>query len=136
MASNVALIFGASGISRWALTNSLRSYPSPTTFSQIIALINHPLSLESSRLSADPRIELYSGTNLQGTLQDVVSQMQKIPNLNQVIHMYYCLLECYGLHAESFVPNSTTMNYVEAIALYLALYRYVNGAGATVPFPG
>lgn len=28
------------------------------------------------------------------------------------------------------------MTYVEPLGLYLALYRYVNGAGAEVPFPG
>lgn len=28
------------------------------------------------------------------------------------------------------------MTYVEPLALYLMLYRYINGAGATVVFPG
>lgn len=35
-----------------------------------------------------------------------------------------------------FLPNIRDTNYVEPLALYLALYRHVNGAGAPVPFPG
>lgn len=34
------------------------------------------------------------------------------------------------------VPIPTSMTYVEPIALYLMLFRYVNGPGATVVFPG
>ncbi|KAL4792442.1 hypothetical protein BDV19DRAFT_380816 [Aspergillus venezuelensis] len=36
----------------------------------------------------------------------------------------------------SHVPAFTSMTYVEPIALYLSLYRYVNGPGARIPFPG
>lgn len=35
-----------------------------------------------------------------------------------------------------FVPTETGMNLLEPVALYLALYRFVHGPGATVPFPG
>ncbi|KAK1146139.1 hypothetical protein N8T08_003228 [Aspergillus melleus] len=35
-----------------------------------------------------------------------------------------------------FVPNVSGMTYVEPIALYLSLYRYVHGADSEVPFPG
>ena len=34
------------------------------------------------------------------------------------------------------VPIPTSMTYVEPMALYLALFRYVNGPGATAVFPG
>jgi hypothetical protein len=34
------------------------------------------------------------------------------------------------------VPAVTSMTYVEPLALYLSLYRYVHGPGAVVPFPG
>ncbi|KAJ5836186.1 hypothetical protein N7447_002212 [Penicillium robsamsonii] len=34
------------------------------------------------------------------------------------------------------VPIPTSMTYVEPLALYLMLYRYLNGPGATVVFPG
>lgn len=35
-----------------------------------------------------------------------------------------------------FVPTETGMNLLEPVALYLALFRFVNGPGAIVPFPG
>lgn len=35
-----------------------------------------------------------------------------------------------------YVPNVSGMTSVEPLAMYLALYRYVNGPGAKVTFPG
>ncbi|CAG8091454.1 unnamed protein product [Penicillium salamii] len=35
-----------------------------------------------------------------------------------------------------FVPGSNAMNLAQGIAMYLTLYREVNGRGARVPFPG
>jgi len=35
-----------------------------------------------------------------------------------------------------FIPSVTSMTYVEPLALYLSLYRYINGPGASVTFPG
>lgn len=35
-----------------------------------------------------------------------------------------------------FVPGKNAMNMAQGIAIYLVLYREVNGACATVPFPG
>lgn len=88
---NVALVFGASGISGWAVANNLVSYPTADTFSRIIALTHRPRTLEESGLPQDSRIELYYGVDLRGDLAQVLGQMQeKIPNLADVTHMYYC----------------------------------------------
>lgn len=87
---NVALVFGASGISGWAVTKCALSYPSPTTFSRVIGLTNKPLPLEKSGLPQDPRLELHHGVDLRGTLEEVVAQLQeKVPNLEDVTHVYY-----------------------------------------------
>ncbi|KAL4780060.1 hypothetical protein BJX76DRAFT_339163 [Aspergillus varians] len=235
--NNVALVFGASGISGWAVTKNLLSYPSSTTFSRIIALTHRPRTVEDSGLPSDPRLELYSGIDLRGTLQDVKHQMQsRIPDLEQVTHVYYLAytnataytenvmairdinvgMTSNAVHAVDqlcghmkffllqtgtnnygvavfqyldkieiipplredqpripspygdeifyypqvdlikeaaqgkhwrwcevrpdqiigFVPAVTSMTYVEPIALYLALYRYIHGPGAQVTFPG
>ncbi|KAL3428757.1 hypothetical protein BDV09DRAFT_203925 [Aspergillus tetrazonus] len=86
---NVALIFGASGISGWAVTKWALEYPT-TTFARIIGLTNKPLSLEDSGLPKDPRLELYNGVNLRGRFDDVLDQMQlKVPNIEDVTHVYY-----------------------------------------------
>ncbi|KAL4955731.1 hypothetical protein BDW69DRAFT_204226 [Aspergillus filifer] len=88
--NNFALVFGASGISGWAVTKNLLSYPSPTTFSRIIALTHRPRTVEDSGLSSDPRLELYSGIDLRASLDNVKQQMEsKIPGLEEVTHVYY-----------------------------------------------
>ncbi|KAL4954270.1 hypothetical protein BDW69DRAFT_194200 [Aspergillus filifer] len=204
---NVALIFGASGISGWAVTKWALSYPSPTTFDRVIGLTNRPLPLAKSGLPNDPRLELHSGLNLRAGLEEVMSLLQKkVPNLEEVSHVYYLAysnataysvdvmaikeinvaMTYNAVHAvdrlcenlkfvmlqtgtngdEIFyyaqvdlikeanvgktwkwcevrpdqivghVPMPTSMTYVEPLALYLMLYRYVNGLGARVVFPG
>lgn len=88
---NVALVFGASGISGWAVTKNLLSYPSFSTFDRVIALTNRPRSLAEFSLPQDPRLELYSGIDLCGNLDQVLERMKEtIPNLNEITHMYYC----------------------------------------------
>ncbi|KAL3440282.1 hypothetical protein BJX65DRAFT_316749 [Aspergillus insuetus] len=235
--NNVALVFGASGISGWAVTKNLLSYPTATTFSRVIALTHRPRTVEQTGLPQDPRLELYSGIDLRSNLQDVKAQMQsRIPRLDEVTHVYYlayanataytenvmeirninvamtsnAVLACdqlcagmkffllqtgtnnYGVAVFRYidkieinpplrednpripspwgdeifyypqvdlikeaakgkqwrwcevrpdqiighVPAVTSMTYVEPLALYLSLYRYVHGPGAVVPFPG
>lgn len=88
--NNVALVFGASGISGWAVTKNLLSYPSATALSRVIALTHRPRTVEDSGLPLDPRLELYSGVDLRANLDDVKQQLtSKIPNLDQVTHVYY-----------------------------------------------
>ncbi|KAL4934214.1 uncharacterized protein BDV17DRAFT_278540 [Aspergillus undulatus] len=208
----VALVFGASGISGWAVTTCALSYPTPTTFDRVIGLTNRPLPLERSGLPPDPRLELHSGV--------MFPLQEKVRNLEDVTHVYYLaysnataysvdvmairnnnnmkffVLQTgtnnYGVAVFRFqahieinpplrednpripspwgneifyyaqvdlikeankgkswkwcevrpdtiighVPIPTSMTYVEPLALYLMLYRYVNGPGATAVFPG
>jgi hypothetical protein len=87
---NVALIFGASGISGWAVTKWALEYPSTTTFSRVIGLTNKPLPLKDSGLPKDSRLELYNGLNLRGCFNEVLGQLQeKVPNLEDITHVYY-----------------------------------------------
>lgn len=87
--NNVALVFGASGISGWAATKNLLSYPTPTIFSRVVGLTNRPKTIEESGLPQDPRLELYSGIDLRSSFDNVLHEMQKIPNLDQITHIYY-----------------------------------------------
>lgn len=88
---NVALVFGASGISGWAVTKNLLTYPTSTTFSRIIALTHRPMELEHSQLPTDDkRLEFYHGVNLRETREVVIEQMKTIvPNVEEVTHVYY-----------------------------------------------
>lgn len=88
---NVALVFGASGISGWAVTKNLLSYPTSTTFSRVIALTNRPLDLSERNLPEDDtRLQFYHGVNLRGQREEVVKQMKAvIPDVGEVTHVYY-----------------------------------------------
>lgn len=86
----VALVFGASGISGWAVTRSLLEYPTHSTFSRVIGLTHRPQTRVQLGLPDDPRLEVYSGINLRGSLDEVMTQMREtIPQLDQVTHVYY-----------------------------------------------
>jgi hypothetical protein len=92
MEDHVALVFGASGISGWAVMQNLLTYPSPTTFGRIIGLTNRPLSKAESNLPEDDkRVELYSGIDLRQELEEVKKRLSNtIPRLEEVTHVYYC----------------------------------------------
>ncbi|KAK1718923.1 hypothetical protein BDP67DRAFT_393633 [Colletotrichum lupini] len=88
----VALVFGANGISGWAVTNNLFIYPTASTFCRIIGLTNRPMDLSGSQLPKnDPRLEIYSGINLREDIETIKEQMKiKIPNMQDITHVYYC----------------------------------------------
>ncbi|OQV06581.1 hypothetical protein CLAIMM_11128 isoform 1 [Cladophialophora immunda] len=84
-----ALVFGASGISGWALVKEALSYPSPTTFSQVTALSNRPLSISDAQWPNDPRLHLASGIDLTATVDTVVEALkEKVSNVATVTHVF------------------------------------------------
>lgn len=89
---HTALVFGASGISGWAVMQNLLSYPSPDTFRRIVGLTNRPMSkAEGNFAEDDKRIELYSGFDLRQELGGVKTQLTNtVPRLQEVTHVYYC----------------------------------------------
>ncbi|KAJ9216562.1 hypothetical protein DTO166G4_1778 [Paecilomyces variotii] len=85
------LVFGASGISGWALLNASVNYPSPTTFHRITGLCNRPLTKEAAYLPADPRINLVSGIDLTGSVESVVKALkEKVEQVETVSIVYFC----------------------------------------------
>ncbi|KAL2009913.1 hypothetical protein VTN00DRAFT_5720 [Thermoascus crustaceus] len=224
------LIFGASGISGWALLNAAVNYPTPTTFRRITGLCNRPLTKEAAQLPADPRINLVPGIDLTGSAESVVQALrEKVEDVETVTTVYFCAYiqtgdfqslrkvntellrvsitainevapnleavilqtggKSYGVEFPDnititpplredmpripepwasnifyysqhdvlkelsqgkkwtfseirpdgivgFVPGTNAMNIAQGIAIYLALYREVHGAGAKVPYPG
>lgn len=87
-----ALVFGASGVSGWAVVKQLLSYPTPTTFSRVIGLTNRPLEIKDSYWPQDDeRLECYNGVNLRDNLDSVKDQLRaKVPRIEEVTHVYYC----------------------------------------------
>lgn len=88
-----ALVFGASGVTGWALVNEiLNDYPQKGIFGGVIALTNRPLTLEQSRWPKDDRLSIVSGIDLlKGSQEDVEKTMKdKIPNLDKVTdHLFF-----------------------------------------------
>lgn len=84
-----ALVFGASGIVGWGVTNALLNYPTPTTFDHIIALTNRPLTKEQALWPNDPRLRIHSGVNLSADVDFVTSKLRQILHIFQVTHVYF-----------------------------------------------
>ncbi|OHF00630.1 hypothetical protein CORC01_03947 [Colletotrichum orchidophilum] len=93
--SNHAIVFGASGLLGWATVEQLLSnYPAKGSFDKVTAVMNRPLSESDSFWPRDspnrPRLQLASGVNLTGTLDDLTSQLKgKIDAVETVTHVFY-----------------------------------------------
>ncbi|KAK1240990.1 hypothetical protein MKX08_000964 [Trichoderma sp. CBMAI-0020] len=84
-----ALIFGASGISGWAITRAAVLSGKPYNFSRVIALTNRPLSRQDSNLPDDPKLELKSGLDLAKGTGSVKEFLKQIPGIEKTTHVYF-----------------------------------------------
>lgn len=91
---NHALVYGASGISGWAIVNAiLNDYPSKDTFTKVSALVNRPLTREMALWPDDPRLQIVSGIDLlKGSQEDLEKTIKdKVPDVDTVTQVYfYC----------------------------------------------
>ena len=93
-AERVALVFGASGVSGWAVARELLRYPTPTTFSRIIALSNRPVDPDLIHLS-NPRLTFEHGVNLTQPVDNVVYALRvKAPEIEKVTDVFWSG-QCY-----------------------------------------
>lgn len=89
--SKHCLVFGASGISGWALLNACVSYPTPTTFHRITGLCNRPLAQDAAYLPEDPRLNLISGIDLTQPVADIIQALdEKVESIETVNIVYFC----------------------------------------------
>ncbi|KAJ4988909.1 sirq protein [Stagonosporopsis vannaccii] len=85
-----ALIFGASGISGWAILNEITTYPTPETFAKITGLSNRPLTLEQAYLPQDPRLNLVNGVDLTKSVSEVVQMLkEKVQDAHTISHVFF-----------------------------------------------
>ena len=88
--ANHALVFGASGVSGWAIAKELLFYPDKSKFRQVTALTNRPLSLSDSGLPSDSRLELASGVDLTQSVESVVNNLRgRTKNIDTVTHVFF-----------------------------------------------
>ena len=90
-----ALVFGASGISGYAIVQELLKYPTASTFSRVIGLTNRPLSAKDAGLPDDGRIELYSGLDLTDAAK-TRSLLQQIRDIEKTTHVYFASYVGHG----------------------------------------
>ncbi|KXJ96353.1 hypothetical protein Micbo1qcDRAFT_210679 [Microdochium bolleyi] len=90
-----ALVFGASGVTGWAMVNEIiNDYPKKGTWKKVYALTNRPLSREASCWPDDPRLDIVSGIDLLQGSQDELEQVMKdkikgVENITHVIYLAY-----------------------------------------------
>jgi hypothetical protein len=93
MPENHALVFGASGITGWAITNQiLKGYPEAGTFKKVTALTNRPLKQEATLWPTSDKLQLVSGLDLmnkngQKALEDEMKR--KIKDVDTVTHVFF-----------------------------------------------
>lgn len=88
MAEHQALIFGASGISGWAITRAA-ALSKQYEFKRVIGLTSRPLSIEDSALPDDPKLDLQSGLDLTKGVEKVRSLLSKIKGIEKITHVYF-----------------------------------------------
>jgi hypothetical protein len=94
-----ALVFGASGITGWALTNAALSYPTATAFKRVVGLTNRPLSVKDAGLPQDPRVHLYPGLDLSKDSKSITEYLSKIENIGETTHVYFA---CKSIDSEEY----------------------------------
>ncbi|KAI9689204.1 MAG: hypothetical protein M1822_000942 [Bathelium mastoideum] len=90
--NKIALVFGASGVSGWAMVNQLISgYPEKSPWKQVHALTNRPLSREVALWPDDTRLNIISGIDLlKGGQEELEREIKdKVKNVENVTHVYY-----------------------------------------------
>lgn len=90
--NNHALVFGASGITGWAIVNAiLNNYPSPDTFDRVTALTNRPLPPDVAQWPASDKLQVGSGLDLlRGDQAALEREMkQRVRGIETVTHVYF-----------------------------------------------
>lgn len=90
--NNHALIFGASGITGWAIVNAiLNEYPSPNVFNRVTALTNRPLPREVAQWPSSDKLQVISGLDLlRGDQAMLEGEMtRRVPGIETATHAYF-----------------------------------------------
>ena len=92
MAGKHALVFGASGITGWAIVNQLlNDYPNADQFSKITAVTNRPLPASFARWPLCPKLQVISGIDLlKGDLEELQKTLRaEIPSVDKTNYLFF-----------------------------------------------
>lgn len=91
--SKHALVYGASGITGWAIVNQiLNGFPTPDTFASVTALTNRPLPAEAAQWPASPKLQVVSGVDIlnpKGQAALDAELKEKVKNIKEITHVYF-----------------------------------------------
>lgn len=87
--NRTALVFGASGITGWALLREALKYPTTTAFQRVIGLTNRPLDRSTSFLPDDSRLTLAHDIDLTKSIDDVAAKLADIEGIKGVTDVYF-----------------------------------------------
>ncbi|KAM5369319.1 hypothetical protein ACJZ2D_009038 [Fusarium nematophilum] len=138
MSSNHALVFGASGITGWAITNLiLNGYPTPDAFDSVTALTNRPLSPEAAQWPPSNKLQVVSGIDILTPkgVPGLVNELQsKVKHINKVTHVYFFAYIMDSDPAKEISINvdllSRAINAVQKLALNLSFVVLPTGTKA------
>lgn len=92
MSENHALVYGASGITGWAIVNQiLKNFPAAETFTKVTALTNRPLPAEVAQWPRSEKLQVVSGLNLlEGDQAALEKNMkERVKDMDTVTHVYF-----------------------------------------------
>ncbi|KAF1365620.1 hypothetical protein EJ07DRAFT_170305 [Lizonia empirigonia] len=136
-----ALIFGASGISGWALLNEITKYPTPTSFAKITGLSNRPLTVEQAYLAHDSRLNLINGIDLTKPVPEVVQMLKdKVENAHTISHVFFTAYiqtdDPKSLKTVNTALLDTAIRAIEQVSLKLKMVvLQTGGKGYGLEFP-
>jgi hypothetical protein len=86
-----AIVFGARGVTGWSFVNEiLNDYPEKAVWDGVVAMTNRHLKQEDSYWPADPRLQIVSGVDLLGTLEQIEKGIkEKVKDVEKITHVYY-----------------------------------------------
>ncbi|KAL7928073.1 hypothetical protein V8C35DRAFT_333751 [Trichoderma chlorosporum] len=87
--NRTALVFGASGITGWAILREALKYPTTTAFHRVIGLTNRRLDRVKSLLPDDSRLTLAHGIDLTKDIDDVVAKLVDVEGIRDVTDVYF-----------------------------------------------
>ncbi|PHH70398.1 hypothetical protein CDD80_6044 [Ophiocordyceps camponoti-rufipedis] len=115
--SNHALVFGATGLLGWAVTEQLLSgYPQPGAFSTVTAVVRRP-ETDLGLPSGGPAFRLVGGVDLLGSGADLTARLRDVPDVERTTHVFYYVFATCGEDEarEARVNGDMLLRVVEAV---------------------
>lgn len=119
---NHALVFGASGIQGWAVTNQLLlGYPKPSDFYRVTALTTRPIAGETLWAKTS-KLQVASGIDLLAN----PSTLDSVPSIETVTHVFYMAYMFREMPQEEVEVNLTMLkNAITAVETLSKSLKFV-----------